>query len=312
MLLRQLEYVVALARERHVARAAASCHVSQPSLSAGIRRLEEELGVDVVDRGSRVVRFTPEGERVVERARRILAERDGLASDVEALQAGPPVTVRIGVVPTAVPVVPVLTGAMCAAHPGARVVVETACGQDLRRRITDGELDAAVGYLPDPVPPDLQVVPVYRERYLLLTPTEGPFSDLGEIGWARVASVPLCLPRPGTVFRQLLDERFERVGVRPQAAVEADDVSVLCAYVATGRRSAVIAHPWQSHGGLAPATRTLPITGGNQGPEIGLLLPDREPDAPLRALIVAAEQARRPLGPQQQQQQQQHREFAGR
>ncbi|MFJ8958540.1 LysR family transcriptional regulator [Lentzea sp. NPDC102401] len=82
MLLRQLEYLVALARERHFGRAAEACHVSQPSLSAAISKLERELGVPIVSRGRRFESLTPEGERVLLWAHRMLADRDALRQDL--------------------------------------------------------------------------------------------------------------------------------------------------------------------------------------------------------------------------------------
>lgn len=103
MLLRQLEYLVALARERHFARAAAACYVSQPSLSAAIRRLEHELDVPIVRRGRRYEGLTPEGEVVLAWAHRILAERDALHQELSALRGGLTGTLRLGVVPTALP-----------------------------------------------------------------------------------------------------------------------------------------------------------------------------------------------------------------
>ena len=88
MLLRQLEYLVALARERYFARAAAACYVSQPSLSAAIRKLEHELDVPIVRRGRRFEGLTPEGERVLPWAHRILAERDALRHELSAMRGG--------------------------------------------------------------------------------------------------------------------------------------------------------------------------------------------------------------------------------
>lgn len=86
MLLRELEYLAALARERHFARAAAACHVSQPSLSAAIRRLEHDLGVPIVQRGRRFAGLTPEGERVLRWAHRILADAEALRQDLSAMR----------------------------------------------------------------------------------------------------------------------------------------------------------------------------------------------------------------------------------
>lgn len=117
MLLRQLEYLVALARERHFARAAAACYVSQPSLSAAIRRLEHELNVPIVRRGRRYEGLTPEGEVVLAWAHRILAEGDALRHELSALGDGLAGTLRLGVVPTALPAASLLTTPFCDRHP---------------------------------------------------------------------------------------------------------------------------------------------------------------------------------------------------
>lgn len=109
MQLRQLEYLVALARERHFVRAAAACYVSQPSLSAAIRRLEHELGVPIVRRGRRYEGLTTEGEVVLAWAHRILAEGDALRQELSALRDGLTGTLRLGVVPTALPAASLLT-----------------------------------------------------------------------------------------------------------------------------------------------------------------------------------------------------------
>src|SRR5580765_2676170 len=109
MLLRQLEYVTALAREGHFARAAAACHVSQPALSAGIRKLEAELGVQVVQRGQRFEGFTPEGAEVLRWAQRMLAEQEALRQELATMRGGLSGVLRLGAIPTALSVASLLT-----------------------------------------------------------------------------------------------------------------------------------------------------------------------------------------------------------
>ncbi|WP_197505123.1 LysR family transcriptional regulator, partial [Mycobacterium sp. 1245499.0] len=121
MLFRQLEYFVALAQERHFGRAASACYVSQPALSEAIRKLESELNVPLVRRGQKFEGLTPEGERLVPWARRILADRDALKQEVTALQAGLTGELRLGVVPAASTTVALLTDPFCAAHPLVRI-----------------------------------------------------------------------------------------------------------------------------------------------------------------------------------------------
>lgn len=123
VLFRQLEYLVALSRERHFARAAQACHVSQPALSEALRELEEQLDMPLVRRGRKYEGLTPEGERIVVWAQRILADRDALRDEVDALHSGLSGRMRIGSVPTASGAVAQLTGPFCAAHPLVTVEV---------------------------------------------------------------------------------------------------------------------------------------------------------------------------------------------
>jgi DNA-binding transcriptional LysR family regulator len=169
MLPRQLDYLVALARERHSARAAAACYVSQPSLSAAIRRLEHELDVPIVRRGRRYEGLTPEGEVVLAWAHRTPAEQDALRQELSALRGGLTGTLRLGVVPTALPVASLLTTPFCDRHPRAGVILESLSSAQIRHGLAEFELDAAMTYLDDDILRHVRRFPLYEERYVLLT-----------------------------------------------------------------------------------------------------------------------------------------------
>ena len=125
VLIRQLAYLVAVARERHFGRAAAACGVSQPTLSAGLRRLEGELGVPLVRRGRRYEGLTPEGERVLAWAHRILADCEGLDGELGAMRQGLSGRLRLGAIPTSLSSVSLLAAPLCARHPGVAVSVHS-------------------------------------------------------------------------------------------------------------------------------------------------------------------------------------------
>jgi DNA-binding transcriptional LysR family regulator len=125
LFLRQLEYLTALARERHFGRAAEACHVSQPALSAAIRKLEHELGVPLVNRQQRYDDLTPQGRALLPWAEQALASLDGLTAEAARLRQGLTGTLRLGVIPTALSVVSLITGPLLARHPGVRVEVRS-------------------------------------------------------------------------------------------------------------------------------------------------------------------------------------------
>lgn len=293
MLLRHLEYVTALARERHFARAAAACHVSQPSLSEGIRRLEADLKVQIVQRGRRFVSFTPEGEVVLAWARRILAECDGLLAELAAMRGGLSGVLRVGAIPTAVTAVSLLTAPFCARHPAARVRLESASAQEILRRLAEFDLDVGVSYVDGELPAGVRADPLYRECYLLLTPDDGPLADRDRLAWADLDGVAMCLLTPVMRNRQLLESIFASVGADVPAAVEADTVSAIYAHVGTRRWSSVIAHAWLHQFGVPDGLRVVPLDQPPVPvPAVGLLRADRQPEAIMaRALGEVAQTA---------------------
>lgn len=286
MLLRQLEYLSALARERHFARAAAACHVSQPALSAGIRRLEAELGVQVVRRGRRFDGFTPEGERVVRWAHRMIADQDALLHDLSTMRGGLTGQLRVGAIPTALPVSSLLTEPFRVRHPHVRISLESLSSREIVYRLAEFELDIGMTYVDGEPLGTVRTVPLYRERYLLLTPDDGQFADRDEIDWAELAEIEMCLLAPTMQNRRILDRNLAEAGVTVQPSVEADAVSVLYAHVGTRRWSTVIAHAWLHMFGVPPGMRVIPMARPRRAHQVGLVLADRDPEPMLaRALL---------------------------
>lgn len=293
MLLRQLEYLVALARERHFARAADSCFVSQPSLSAAIRKLETELDVPIVRRGRRFEGLTPEGERVLLWAHRILAEQDALRHELSAMRGGLAGTLRMGAIPTALPVVSLLTSPFCARHSKARVTLDSLSSREITHRLAEFEIDIAITYLDDDTLGSVRKTPLYEERYLLLTPDDGKLANQTVAGWAEVASLPLCLLSPRMRNRRIMDGYFADDGATATPAIESDTVSGLYSHLRGGRWSSVISHAWLHMFGVPEGMRVVPLKGPDHGPRVGLVIAARSPEPVLaRALLDVARQAR--------------------
>jgi DNA-binding transcriptional LysR family regulator len=286
VLLRQLEYLVALARERHFARAAESCHVSQPSLSAAIRKLERELGVPIVRRGRRFAGLTPEGERVLLWAHRMLANSDALHHDLSTMREGLSGVLRIGVIPTALNAVSLLTTSFCDRHPHVRVSLESLSSREITRGLAEFELDVAMTYVDDEELGNVRVIPLYEERYLLLTPNDSEFADRAVVRWAEVAAVPLCLLTQRMRHRRILDEIFAAASVVPVPAIETDTVSTLYAHVATHRWSSVISHAWLNVFGVPEGVRVVRLENPSRAPQIGLVIADRNPETILARAVL--------------------------
>ncbi len=286
MLLTQLEYLCALARERHFGHAADACHVSQPALSVAMRRLEQDLGVQIVRRSRRFEGFTAEGEVVVGWARRILENRDALRADLDRMAGGLTGVLRIGAIPTALTISSLLTGPFHRRHPEVRISLESLSSRAIVRRLAEYELDVGMTYLDGEPLRDVRALPLYRERYLLLMPADSPLAGRDEIGWAQLSEVALCLLSPVMQHRRILDRNAADAGVELNPLVEADAVSVLYSHVATGRLSAVIAHAWLNLFGVPPGMRVVPMARPTHSHTIGLVVADREPGSMLARVFL--------------------------
>jgi DNA-binding transcriptional LysR family regulator len=264
VLLRQLEYFVAVARERHFARAAESCYVSQPALSTSIAKLERELSVTLINRGQNFEGLTPEGERLVVWAKRVLAEHDALKAEAAAMRSGISATLRLGTGPTVSTTAALPVAAFCALHPLARVkVCSRLSSTELLRQLRDFELDAAIAHFGPDDQSGLEVVPLYEEEYVLLVSGEQLVPAARTITWAEAAQLPLALLTPDMRFRQFIDKAFASSGAVAAPQVETDSVASLYAHVASGAWASVVPHTW---------LRAMPVTGAARA--IRLVEPD--------------------------------------
>jgi DNA-binding transcriptional LysR family regulator len=245
VLFRQLEYFVAVAQERHFGRAAKKCHVSQPTLSASIAKLERELDVTLIERGHSFVGLTPEGERLLTWARRILAEHAELKAEMRSIRSGITGTLRLGTIPTASTTSSLVLSAFCSDHPMAKVQIRSQLPtSELYRRLRESELDAAIV----PVVPEdsrgLDLVPLYEERYVLISPATMLPTGTSALGWSAAGRLPLALLTPDMRVRQIIDATFGGLGLTVSPQVETDSVSTLLAQAASGDRACIVPHTW--------------------------------------------------------------------
>jgi DNA-binding transcriptional LysR family regulator len=287
VLMQQLEYLLALARERHFGRAAASCNVSQPTLSVAIRRLERELGIVIVRRGHRFDDFTDEGRRVVTWAHRILAERNELLADVERMRGRLTATARIGAIPTSVPASPLLTTKFLERNPAASVRVETLSSREIARRLADFEIDAGLTYLDNETPPGSRCVELYRERYVLLAPAANPLMNQREIRWLDAAKLQLCLLTTAMRNRRIIDSNMAAEGSQCRPVVEATSVDALFAHL-TGTQLATIASAsWLPGLEVPPGLALRPMVQHGVSPAVGLIVLDRDPEPIVAQALLA-------------------------
>jgi DNA-binding transcriptional LysR family regulator len=286
-LIQQLEYLMALARERHFGRAAEAAGVTQPTLSAGIKQLEEMLGVLLVQRGSRFIGFTPEGERTLDWARRIVGDTRAMRQEISALRQGLTGRLRIAAIPTALAMVAAITTPYRAKHPDVRFTILSQNSIQVLTLLENLEIDAGITYLDNEPLGRVNTVPLYQERYQLLTSPDAPLGDRDRVTWKEVAQVPLCLLTPDMQNRRIIEGLLREAGGDPQPTLESNSVIVLFAHIRTGRWASVMPAKLAETLGLTDTIRAIPIVEPEAVHAIGLVVPMREPMTPQTAALVA-------------------------
>ncbi len=282
----KLEFVLALARERHFGRAAETCGVTQPTLSAGLKSLEDALGILIVQRSSRFQGFTPEGERVLDWARRIVGDAKAMRQEVDTLKRGLGGQVRIAVIPTALPMVARLTMPFRAAHPGVRFTVLSRTSGEILRLLDNLEIDAGLTYLDNEPVGQVRTVPLYEERYRLLTQRDGEFAGRSSVTWAEVGRLALCLLTPDMQNRRIIDQMLRRSGVEPDPMLVSNSTIVLVSHVRTGEWSTILPPILADSIGLSGGVASIPIVDPDVAHSVGLVVPYREPTTPLVTALV--------------------------
>jgi len=245
MTLTELRYAVALADTQHFGRAAERCHVSQSTLSVGIKRLEDDLGVALFERARGAVQLTPIGHSIVERAQRVLVEANGVLELAHAgrNQLGSPL--RIGAIYTIGPYLfPHLVPQLHTVAPQMPLYIEENFTHVLRDRLRAGELDALIVAMPFSEPDVLTKV-IYDEALYVAMPADHPLADTPRVEARHLSDEPLLLLGEGHCFRDRVLETCpsaQREAGGRATHLEASSLETIRHMVASGLGVSVLPH----------------------------------------------------------------------
>ena len=282
----KLDFILALAREKNFGRAAEACGVTQPTLSAGVKQLEEQMGVLLVNRSSRFQGFTPEGQRVLEWARRIVGDTRSMREEINSLRHGLTGRLRIAAIPTALAMVAALTTPYRERHANVQFTIYSRNSIEVLDLLENLEIDAGITYVENEPLGRVNTVPLYRERYRLLTSAEAPLGNRNSVTWAEVAQVPLCLLTPDMQNRRIIDRLLKSAGGESRPTLESNSMILLFSHVRTGRWASVMPAKLAETLGLTDTLRAIPITDPEAVQTIGLVVPSRAPMKPITAALV--------------------------
>ena len=274
MTLTEMRYIVALARERHFGKAADACHVSQPTLSVALKKVEGQIGAPLFERGTNEIRITPLGERIVEQARRVLAEAVKLEEIAEA--TGDPMSgqLRVGIIYTIAPyLLPQFIPAVNRQAPKMPLFLKEDFTGNLIPALKSGELDVIVIALPF-AEPGLVAQPVYEEPFRVVVPATHPWAARTEVNGDELDGQNLLLLGQGNCFRDQVLKSCPRL-TAPDAlehSLEGSSLETIRYMVASGAGVAVMpstaADPLV---GKEPMVRVLPFAGAQPKRTVGLV-----------------------------------------
>ncbi|WP_337269333.1 LysR family transcriptional regulator [Oryzifoliimicrobium ureilyticus] len=282
----KLEFFIALTRASHFGRAAEELGISQPTLSAAIRQLEEQLGVILVVRGSRFQGLTPEGQRVLEWARRIVGDARTMREEMRAARKGLVGHIRLAVIPTSLSMVPRLTEPFQARHPNVTFSVTSRTSLQVLSQLEDLDIDAGITYLDNEPLGRVTSVPLYFERYHLITAAGTPLADRQEVTWREVADLRLCLLTPDMQNRRIINGHMKEAGVSVKPTLESNSMIVLFSHIRTGQWASIMPKNVAESFGFTEEIRMIPIVEPVAEHLVGLVATHREPYTPLVSALL--------------------------
>jgi DNA-binding transcriptional LysR family regulator len=283
----KLEFFIALAKAQHFGRAAEEIGITQPTLSAAIKQLEEQLGVMLVKRGSRFQGLTPEGEQVLAWSRRIVGDVHTMRQEMRAAKHGLSGRVRIAAIPTALAMVPRLTTPFRDKNPGVTFSVLSRTSSEVLSLLGNYDIDVGITYLDNEPLGNVISVPLYSERYQLITAAGNEFSERHRVTWAEVAKLPLCLLTPDMQNRRIIDQHLTEAGSALRPTLESNSMIVLFSHIRTGKWSSIMPLNLAETFGFAEPIRAIPIVEPDASHIVGLVAARREPHTPLVSALLS-------------------------
>jgi DNA-binding transcriptional LysR family regulator len=297
--IRQLQYLSALAREKHFTRAAKACNVTQPTLSGRIRQLEQELGVPIVERGQRFHGLTPEGEKVLKWAHAILDNWSALQQEISTFRGTKGTLIgrlSLGVVPSALPMAALITKAIQDRHAGIELTVLSQSSVEILRNLEDFSIDVGLTYLDNEPIEGMRAEAIYLERYCLLVRADHALAGATSVTWAEAAKQPLCLLTPNMQNRRIIDRAFRTANSSiPTPRLETNSVINLFSNVHLTGLASIVPEYFLDILGPMSDIRAVPLTNPEIEHSVGLVAVDRDPVSPL--VLAVFESARQVSAP---------------
>ncbi len=267
---------MALGKEGHFARAAAACHVSQPTLSAAIQQLEAELGVPIVQRGQRFQGLTKEGQLVMEAAQRMAGERDRLHQRLRGERGGSGI-LRIGVLGSTIPLMKTLILPFSERFPDVNLNVVLQSPFDVQQAFEAASTDVAITYLDPGLRRYSRTHVLYTEQYDLLIRKGSRFSGQKSVAWEDLTRLSLCLLTPDSpIFGKAESEILAKILTKTPHIVT-NAIWLVIDHVRTGKWASVLPRPVRIMASDDSELEAIPLPNIGKASSVAIAISKREP-----------------------------------
>lgn len=274
-----------LAEEKHFGRAAARCNVTQSTLSQTVRKLEDELNVALIARGHRFTTLTAEGKKLLHWGRQILSDYSSLQDDLTGNRKGLAGTLRLGVIPAAMPSVSFLSEKFGARHPLVSIEIQSLSSRDIQGGLDRFEIDGGLTYLDNEPLDNVLSVPLYHERYVFACRHDHPLARDHAVSWADAAGQPLCLLTEDMQNRRILDSLAASAGVKLRPRIVSNSFLGVASHLRNGVWCAIVPHTFAFVFGGTHDLALREMAGPTRRQVVGLVLSDRLPQSPMAAAL---------------------------
>jgi DNA-binding transcriptional LysR family regulator len=294
---RKLEYLLALAKEGHFAKAAEACHVSQPSLSAAIQQLEMEMGVPIVKRGKRFQGLTPQGQLILEAATRMAEERDRLSEELRAQRENSSATLRIGVLGSTIPLVKSFILPFRKQFPHVNLTVTVQSPFDLQQALESSALDIAITYLDQRLKRLARAIALYTEEYDLLVRRGTALSGRASVSWDDLKGLPLCLLSPDSPIFGKAESKVLGELMATTAHITTHAIWLVMDHARTGEFASVLPKPVRIMVANDKDLEAIPLPAIGTANTIAIAKLKRRPASPLADAFFDIAISDRVIGP---------------
>lgn len=285
----KLEMFLAVAKEQHFGRAAFSLGITQPTLSSGIKQLEEHLGVQLIQRGSRFKGLTPEGQSCLIWARKIVGDVRQLKEEMRYQKYGFTGHIRMAVIPTAVTYAARFATHFAQLHPNVKISILSRTSNHIIEMLENFEIELGLTYIDNEPLGNATAMQLYKEDYAFVCPIDAKLSKYDKLAWSQLKGEKLCLLTPDMQNRRIIDRNLIENNVDAHAMIESSSTVVLVSNITLGAWSTILPLDLAHFLADGKPIKIIPLTGGHDGHNIGLIARDTHTQPPIiKALLREA------------------------